>query len=179
MQVMIMDNMAISACVVNGAVGTLKDVKYEVDDQGRQYAVCAYVHVPGVNVQAPSLPSDMVPVQPIKTHFLYTQPNSVQYRISHIQLALLPAYAFTNFKIQGQSMLSAIVDPASSKLLQSIYVMLSRAVSLDSIAILRWFPNTKFNSKLPQDLRNEFAWLSALDKETEQDFNLCSRISEN
>jgi hypothetical protein len=47
--------------------------------------------------------------------------------------------------------------------LQSVYVMLSRATSLKSIAVLRAFNPRTLNSRLGEEFRVEFARLEELD----------------
>lgn len=78
MKVMITENVAIKAHVVNGAEGTLTDIKYTVDSQGRHYAKCAYVHIPGSNIRAPGLAPDIVPIMPVSTSFGYISPRRRQ-----------------------------------------------------------------------------------------------------
>jgi hypothetical protein len=56
---------------------------------------------------------------------------------------------------------------------QTLYVMISRAVSLNNLAVIRWFPSTNVNRRLSQVYRNEFDRLQKLDKETRLDF--CKR----
>ncbi|EGO04350.1 hypothetical protein SERLA73DRAFT_27739, partial [Serpula lacrymans var. lacrymans S7.3] len=50
---------------------------------------------------------------------------------------------FTDYKIQGQSVDNVIIDLTGCCSLQSAYVMLSHARTLNGIAILCWFPSTK------------------------------------
>jgi len=64
MKVMITDNIAMKGKVANGCIGTLCDLKYEMNAYNQRRAVCAYVHVPGSKINAPGLPIDVVPVLP-------------------------------------------------------------------------------------------------------------------
>ncbi|KAF8133432.1 hypothetical protein EV363DRAFT_1162147, partial [Boletus edulis] len=86
------------------------------------------------------------------------------------QLQLVPAWAFTDYKVQGSIMDNMIVDLASAKGIQNSYVMLSRVKQLSNLAILHWFPSPKIINCLPQDLRNEFARLRTLDNQTKSTF---------
>ncbi|EGO04613.1 hypothetical protein SERLA73DRAFT_45387, partial [Serpula lacrymans var. lacrymans S7.3] len=52
---------------------------------------------------------------------------------------------FTDYKVQGRSLTKVIVDLATCRTLLSVYVMLSRAKSLASVAIIRWFNPDKVN----------------------------------
>jgi hypothetical protein len=51
--------------------------------------------------------------------------------------------AYTNYKAQGQSLAKVLVDLSTCRSLQSVYVMLSQAGSLQNIVIVRWFPPKK------------------------------------
>jgi ATP-dependent exoDNAse (exonuclease V) alpha subunit len=74
-----------------------------------------------------------------KTTFNYKIADELTYYVTRWQLPLLPAYAFTVNKIQGQSLKKVIVDLQSAK---ALYVMISRATALDNLVVLRWFPST-------------------------------------
>ncbi|KIM77056.1 hypothetical protein PILCRDRAFT_77181 [Piloderma croceum F 1598] len=159
---MITENVAIKVKAVNGARGILKDIKYEVDEFGRRYASCVYVHVPNSDLSEYGLSDNIVPIVPISTTFRYKQPNGLHFSITRRQLPLIPVYAFTDYKVQGQLMERAIVDITYCSSLQSMYVMLSRVRSLKGIAILRKYPANKINQRLAQEFRNEFKRLKSL-----------------
>ncbi len=131
--------------------------------------MCAYVHVPGSKVHAPGLPANVIPILPEKTNFKYSVPDQKGYNVSRSQLPLLPAYAYTVNKIQGQSLQHALIDLKSTHGTQALYVMISRAVSLQNLAVTRWFPSTNVNRCLSQAYRNEFDRLQNLDEETRVD----------
>jgi ATP-dependent DNA helicase PIF1 len=164
MRVMIMENIALKAAVVNGAEGILRKIKYSVDDKGRRYADCAYVEVTQV-VDGKST-RKVVPIVPETSYFNYTSDTGLTFSISRSQLPLLPSYAYTDYKSQGRSLKKAILDLNGCMSLQSVYVMLSRATSLKSIAVLRSFNPRTLNSRLGEEFREEFARLEALDAET-------------
>ena len=170
MKVMVTDNVAMRGGVANGCQGILQDIKYEINEYGERRAVCAYVHVPGSKVHAPGLPADVIPILPEKTNFKYTVPDQKAFNVTRSQLPLLPAYAFTANKIQGQSLQH---DLKSARGTQALYVMISRAVSLNNLAVTCWFPSTNVNRRLSQAYRNEFDRLNILDEKTRLDF--CKR----
>jgi len=165
MRVMVTENVATSAGVANGAEGVLKEVKYELDAEGNRYAVCAYVHIPGCKLHAPGLAPEIVPILPSLTTFTY-KAGEMKFNVSRTQLPLLPAYAYTDYKAQGRSLAKVLVDLSTCRTLQSVYVMLSRAGSLQDIAIVRWFPPKKINQRLQEEFRVEFERLRELDKAT-------------
>ena len=120
--------------------------------------------------QCNSYPSGCLPE---KTSFKYTIHGQKGYNVSRSQLPLLPAYAYTANKIKGQSLQYALVDLKSTCGTQALYVMILRAVSLNNLAVIRWFPSTNVNRCLSQVYRNEFDRLQKLDEETRLDF--CER----
>ncbi|KAI9058878.1 hypothetical protein FKP32DRAFT_1553246, partial [Trametes sanguinea] len=113
MKVMIQENIALSRNVVNGAEGILTDIKYRVDDRGRRYAIVVYVRIPGAGKISETLDDDIVPIFPEPVSFKYGVPEDgvVKMRtVSRLQLPILPAYAYTDYKSQGRSLDRAIVD---------------------------------------------------------------------
>lgn len=171
MKVMITENIAVARSVVNGAEGTLVDVKYHLDAKGRKLPSCAYVHIPGSRIHIEGLRPDIVPIVPTVTRFPYNSPSGGTFPISRLQLPLLPAYAFTDYKSQGRTLECAIVDLTDANSLQSIYVMLSRVKSLSGLLILRWFKPTKMYQRLQQEFRDEFERLARLHQHTEVAFS--------
>lgn len=171
MKVMITDNLAMRGKVANGCEGIIKDIKYEINEYGHRRAICAYVLVPGAKINAPGLPPDIVPILPETNSFKYKDPEGKIYYITRTQLPLVPAYAFTANKIQGQSLELALVDLRSAKGTQALYVMISRAISLNNLAVLRWFPSGNVDRRLSPEYRNEFERLRLLDERTTDEFN--------
>jgi ATP-dependent exoDNAse (exonuclease V) alpha subunit len=167
MKVMVTENVAIQNKLVNGAEGTVHSIKYETDEEGNRYLLAVYVSVPGCNIQCSGLPVDVVPIVPVRTGFHYQKDSAgPKFYISRLQVPLLPAFCYTDYKSQGRSLTKAIVDLASARSLQGVYVMLSRVRSLDGLAVLRWFPPDKVNQRLSQEIRDEFERLSTLAQRT-------------
>ena len=152
--------------VANGCEGELLNVKYKNNEYGEWRAICAYIQVPGANIQAPGLPTDVIPILPQRNTFAYKQPGGGTYYISRSQLPLVPAYAYTANKIQGQSLKYVLVDLKSACGTQALYVMILRAISLENLAIMRWFPSTNLDRRLSPAYRNEFKHLEKLDERT-------------
>jgi hypothetical protein len=80
MKVMVTENVAMMARVVNGAEGDLVKIIWESDEVGRRYAKCAYIKIVGSNVRIPGLEPDIVPIFPVKSYFKF-QGNRGQYSI--------------------------------------------------------------------------------------------------
>jgi ATP-dependent DNA helicase PIF1 len=158
MKVMVTTNLAISRGIVNGAEGVVQDILYTTDHEGRRYASVAYVRVARSGSFAPDLDNDVVPVLPERTTFevkIMTNAGLQKRTVTRLQLPLVPAYSYTDYKSQGRSLDKAIVDLASARSLQGVYVMLSRVKSIEGLGILRWFPTIKVYQRLSEELRDE------------------------
>jgi ATP-dependent exoDNAse (exonuclease V) alpha subunit len=127
----------------------------------------AYVHIPGCCLQAPNCEYEVVPIVPQKTSFVYKPKAGVSgFYINRSQLPIVPAYAYTDYKSQGRSLDCAILDLASSRTLQGIYIMLSRVKDLRGVAILCPFRQQKIYQRLSQEIRDELARLHDISHET-------------
>lgn len=158
MKVMVTTNLAISRGIVNGAEGVVQDILYTMDNEGHRYASVVYVRVKKSGSFAHDLDVDVVPVFPERKSFevkILTAAGVQKRNVSRIQLPLIPAYAYTDYKSQGRSLEKAVVDLASARSLQGVYVMLSRVRSIQGLIILRWFPATKVYQRLSEELRDE------------------------
>jgi hypothetical protein len=112
-----------------------------------------------------NLPIGIVPLFPQRSYIKYTH-HSQTCDFSRLQIPIVPAYAYTDYKSQGRSLQHAIVDLASSRSLQSLYVMLSRVKSLSGLAILRWFPPGKISQPLSHKFQDEFTRLQDINEYT-------------
>ena len=173
MKVMIRENIAFSRRLVNGAEGTVRSVVHETVD-GVSYPTVVYVHVPGTGQICEGLDEDVVPVFPERTHFrckLRVGTNEMVKSISRLQLPLLPAYSYTDYKSQGKTLTHAIVDLQSAKSLQGAYVMLSRVRTLQGLLLLRPFGASKVCGRLSQELRDELCRIERLAQATQARFD--------
>jgi hypothetical protein len=127
--------------------------------------------VPRVRVHTLGLPPDVIPILPETNSFKYKDINGKAYYISRTQLPLLLAYVFTVNKIQGKSLEYALVDLKSTRGTQALYVMISQAISLENLTILRWFPLTNVDCRLSPEYRNKFKRLRVLYERTKNKFN--------
>ena len=82
--------------------------------------------------------------------------------IQRTQLPILPAFAMTAHKAQGQTMEKVLVDLESCRGTESPYVMVSRVTSLEGLLILRPFKSSKIQCRLSEDTRKEFKRLEKL-----------------
>lgn len=172
MTVMVQENLAFTNRVVNGTQGTVKDIVYEEED-GKRFPSVVYVHIPGSGSVCAHAQNDVVPIFPEWTTFTWStiidgKPHNIS--VSRLQVPLLPAYAYTDYKSQGRSLDNAIIDPASATTLQGVYVMLSRVRALEGLAILRPFKAAKIEQRLSQELRTELERLEEMDIHTRTRF---------
>lgn len=167
--VIVTENLMLAHSVVNGSRGTVMSICYELL-HGSRVAKCVFVRIVPSNLRAVDGDPDLVPIFPVATTFKYISEDGTKYSIRREQLPLMPAFAFMDYKVQGQSFDSVVVDLARAWSLQSVYVMLSRAKSLGGLAILRWFPSDKIYQRLSEDVRREFRHLADLACKTMNQF---------
>ncbi len=176
MRVMIQENIALAWNVVNGAIGTVRDIKYTEEDHIR-YVSVLYVEIPGAGRHFGIEDNDVIPIFPVPTTFKWIKSPKTATRpaqeisVTRMQPPVLPAYVITDYKSQGRSLSTAIVDPDSALSLQGVYVMLSRVRTLEGLAILRPFRPAKTEARLSEELRIEFSRLEKLDAETRVSYN--------
>ncbi len=154
---MITHNFDVKSGVVNGAVGKLKSIRYTVDDEGRHHAISCVVCIP--DLQGPPLTSveqgEAVALEE-SIDMVFRHPYSQKkVLINRTQLPVMPAFAMTAHKAQGQTLTSAIIDFASCRGTEPPYVMASRVKSLDGLLILRPFKIEKIQRCQSEDYRNE------------------------
>jgi hypothetical protein len=164
MKVMLTENITIGNFLVNGAEGTVHSVLYHIASLDRCFAKVCYIHVPNCGIQLAGFPADVAPIIPTSKTFRYRG----RFSISRLQLPLLPAYSYTDYKSQGRSLSFAFVDLASAKSLQGAYVMLSRVKELSGLAILRDFKDKLIEQDLSSDLHKELSRLDELDAATKE-----------
>lgn len=135
------------------------------------HATCAFVEVEGIGQVHPELPVDIVPVFPSRTtHRFWSAYTSTWVSFVREQIPLMPAYVYTDYKAQGRSLDTVIVDLASTTKPQGRYVMLSRVKSLEGLAVLRPFSSECFSRPLQKYIRDELKRVSVLAEETSWEF---------
>jgi len=164
MPIMICQNYDVEHGIVNGCTGTLRKIRYSVDEKGQRHARSCVIE--SGTIDGPALPHlqelEMVALEDEVT-MTFTHPHShKRCSIKRTQLPIMPAFAITAHKSQGNTLESAILDIESCHSIEAVYVMLSRVKSSDRIRILRPFQRSKITSRLSEDLRNEFKRLDHL-----------------
>ncbi|CAK5283389.1 unnamed protein product [Mycena citricolor] len=126
MSVMVTNNVETDLDLTNGARGTIKDIILDPDEPpiGPESVVHlkrlpAYILVQFERTRAAQLsglPSGVLPIQPAKTTYLVkswlSRGTSVNKTITRRQYPLTGAYAFTDYRLQGQTLKRVIVDIA-------------------------------------------------------------------
>lgn len=168
MPVMLCQNYDVPSGIVNGCVGILKQINYVLDDCGNRYATSAVISSDTVKYRG---------VHGLRDHefMVFPEDNAITFRhpyskanctIHRKQLPIVPAYAVTSHKSQGQTYPKCLVDLNDCKGSESPYVMLSRATSLQNVIILRPFNIGKIQCRQSEDSRTEFRRLGLLRLQT-------------
>ena len=152
--------------------GTPVNVLYKLEPEGHE-AVCAYIEVKNSLIAIKDLLNGVVPIFPKSVQFTHCISKSRSIHISHTQLPLVSAWAFTDYKVQGSSMDAVIVDLASACGIQNGYVMLSQATGLQNLAVFCWFSPHRIFTHLQEELRKELDCITWLDCKTLEWFNTC------
>jgi ATP-dependent exoDNAse (exonuclease V) alpha subunit len=135
MPIMITQNYDIPNGIVNGCMGTLVKVNYNIDADGHRHATSCIVQTE--NTSGPWLPhlnEHEIAVLEDETALTFTHPYShVRSSFRRSQLSIMPAFALTAHKSQGNTLQAAILDIESCLSTEAVYVMLSRVKNSDNI----------------------------------------------
>lgn len=179
MKAMVLSNIAPHVDLANGSRGTIMDVVLDPRESAcpdssntviLQYPPAAVIFQPYNNndVSLPGLPAGMVPIFPTRGTFRLGDPGGIA--VHREQLALTAAYAFTDYKAQGQTMECVLVDlgkpPTGTLTGFTVYVTLSRSRGRDTVRILRDFDTTLFTRHPSERLQDEDIRLCDLKKQT-------------
>ena len=179
MKVMVVLNLATDADLANGSRGIITDLVLHPDEGQLQYdnLTVHLNHPPSViffkpyQQQAkpiPGLPQGVIPIFPTRKKFTIT--DGKRCTVSRLQFALTPAYAFTDFKSQGQTIEHVIVDlakpPSGNLTTFNAYVALSRSRGRSTIRLLRPFDEKLFTIHPSEELRKEDQRLAVLEENT-------------
>jgi hypothetical protein len=122
----------------------------------------------------------VIPIQPasqtMRIKYVVEGNVEVTRNVVRKQFPITPAYAFTDYRAQGQTIPCAIADiapPATGGLsLFNIYVTLSRVPSRDRIRLLRYFREEMLlNKSFPPELKEEDDRISQLYRNTSSLYN--------
>lgn len=164
MPVMISQNFDVGAGVVNGCTGVLKDVRYRVGSDGRRHAISCVVYAPSTTGESlPYLADRHVVALEDSVDMDFVHPYSKRRcRVKRTQLPIIPAFAMTTHKAQGQTLSNVIIDIESCRGTEAPYVMVSRVKTLAGLLILRPFTESKITCRQSEDTRREMKRLQFL-----------------
>ena len=163
MKVMVTDNIETDLDMTNGARGEIVDIILHPDEEIPQEDdnivylkhLPAYILVKLSRTRATKLmglEEGVIPIEPALTRYrIRTQKTTgeiIQKTVRRRQFPMTAAYAFTDYRSQGQTLWYVIVDigspPTGTLTLFNLYVALSRSSGRSSIRLLRDFDDAMF-----------------------------------
>lgn len=182
MRGMVLLNIATESDLANGSRGTVVDIaldsrehNLEVSEDGQvrlKYPpACVTFRLDHSTFpQFVGLQKNEVPLFPSEMSYSMTLPDGRKRAVRRRQLAITPAYAFTDYKSQGQTIEHVVVDLAESTRNSMdpfhAYVALSRSRGRDTIRLLRDFDSRLLTTHPSVHLRPEDARLEQLNATT-------------
>ncbi|THH11175.1 hypothetical protein EW146_g8134 [Bondarzewia mesenterica] len=184
MKVMVTTNVETDLDVMNGARGEIVDIILHPDEPDlerkpdvelQHMPVCILVNMQRTRAtQLEGLPPSVIPIEPAALTFQIKvrQKNGsyITRRVRRRQFPITPAYAFTDYRSQGQTIPYVLVDlatPPTGKLsLFNLYVALSRSSGRDTIRLLWDFDDKLFLTSHSDALMAEDERLLQLDETT-------------
>lgn len=124
---------------------------------------CVFVKLDqGDRIQLQGLPAGVVPIFPALQviRISKTKKEKSGFTVTRKQFSLTPAYAFTDYRAQGQTLEKVIVDiyppPTGGSLTNfNIYVALSRSRGREGIRLLRTYDRQALIKQIPSFLAEE------------------------
>lgn len=187
MEVMVTFNISTDLDMANGARGHFVDIVLDprecVQPSASHQVVLQYhpafvlLEMKRIKAQTlPGLPTGVLPVAPLSRAFSITMTSGCRCTVTRIQLPITPAFAFTDYSAQAQTIEYCIVDigsPPTGKITPfNAYVALSCSRGRESIRLLRDFDERLFIQHPCEHLRNEDRRLEEMDRATEAWWNL-------
>ena len=182
MKVMVTSNIETELDIANGARGKVVDIMLDKREPAHSEKDCrvklqyppVYVLVKLNRTKArvlEELEAGVVPIAAMKRTLMILD-GQTRKTVSRRQIPLTAAYAFTDYRSQGQTLPAVIVDiatpPTGGLTPFNAYVQLSRSSGSSTIRILRDFEDKLFTSHPCEFLRKEDERLEELDAETKR-----------
>ena len=193
MKVMVTTNIETDLDITNGARGVIVDVVLNPGEiYSKEAEEVATAKLPLYllvkldwtrTTPLEGLQEAVIPVEPM-TQTLQIQlagkdGKTIRRTVKRRQFPVTPAYAFTDYRAQGQTIPYVIVDiatpPTGGLNLFNLYVALSRSSGRSSIRLLRDFDSKVFQAAHSADLLAEDDRLKALDAETQKQWETMGR----
>ena len=180
MKVLVTYNVETNLDITNGARGTIEDIVF---DDREDLDQCTSIHwlqyMPKYILvrmnrtkacQLSGLPSNVIPIAPISMRMDVQMGNGKSKAVRHTQFPVTGAYAFTDYRSQGQTISRAIIDiappPTGSLNLFNLYVALSRCPDRQHIRLLRGFKEETLLKKHEESLVREDERLERMEEAT-------------
>ena len=193
MEVMVTFNVSTNLDMANGARGHIVDIVLDEKEQapeGRTHFMRLeypplYVLVAMNRTKATpldGLEAGVLPIAPQSRSFTVTSAKGKRISISRQQLPITPAYTFTDYRAQAQTIEYCVVDigtPPTGRLTPfNAYVALSRSRGRNNIRLLRDFDEGLFTRHPSEHLREEDIRLQKMDRATKLSWEL-ARLNSN
>lgn len=131
---MLRKNLCVKKGLVNGALGTVKDIVYHLPGQGPP-TMPAFIMIQFDNFHGPFISDHLFPLQPTTANW---KDNCID--CSRKQFPINLAYALTIHKAQGLTLNKAIIDMGERELAPGLtYVALSRVRRIEDQLLARAF----------------------------------------
>jgi hypothetical protein len=186
-QVLVTQNIDVDIDVTNGARGEVVGVVLDPDEEDidedativelRKMPKCVLVKMTRTRAERlEGLEDGVIPIEPrtmpILVNVRLREGKMVKRTIKRTQFTMTAAYGFTDYRSQGQTIPTILVDvakPPSGKIdLFNLYVALSRSSGRDTIRLLRDFEDDMFLTVHDPELAIEDDRLKRLDEQTEK-----------
>ena len=179
MKVMVTSNLQTDLDITNGARGVIEDILLNRDEPPLEVGSivtlkflpeCVLVKLDRTRAAAlPHLGEGVIPIQPVSSK-IQIRVRGKSRTVTRMQFPITGAYAFTDYRAQGQTIPYVVVDtasPPSSRLsLFNLYVALSRSSGRGTIRLLREFDDDTFLQGHEPELTEEDERLERLDEVT-------------
>jgi hypothetical protein len=181
MKVLVTWNLATEADLTNGALGEIVDIILDIQEEGGAENGGKLLKYPPAMILFKAYHHTFWEI-PRHTRRPHTHLPNLHRALSkwkcqyHKELALDGAYAFTEFRAQGQTLEYVIIDigkpPTGALSPFNAYAALSRSRGRHSIRLLRDFNDKLFTVHSSEALRDEDDRLEALDIATKEKYEL-------
>ena len=184
MKVMVTNNIETDLDITNGARGEIIDIILHPDEPyvDAKKPIVRLKHMPSYLLvklsrtratRLEGLDDNVLPVEPVLTNYRIKVPvngKMIQRTVQRKQFPLTAAYAFTDYRSQGQTIFYVLVDiaspPTGGLSLFNLYVALSRSSGRETIRLLRDFDDDLFLKQHDQSLIREDERLETFNTET-------------
>ncbi|KII89502.1 hypothetical protein PLICRDRAFT_175676 [Plicaturopsis crispa FD-325 SS-3] len=184
MKVMVTFNVQTDLDVANGSRGEIVDIILDEGEESytpdaprivlRRPPLYILVELDRTKASAlEGLGDGILPIVPMKKTFMVTEIDTKMSKtVTRYQFPVTLAYAFTDYRSQGQTLEYVVIDiarpPAGELTPFNAYVALSRGRGRENIRLLRDFDDRLFTQHPSEHLRLEDRRLEELDAKTEK-----------